>query len=236
LLLTTFHGLYAQGGVAYGDEQVQKAFAHAVKSYDDYLGENSFVYSGISYHNVYAGILGHQFFLEDYWEPGNVTYDHSTYDSIDLMYDVFSDLLLIENFSLSGLPSPIIIYGPKVQNFQLHGYDFIRLEKDTVSNIKEGFYNLMYNSDKIQFFVKRKKELVNANEINTVREKFVVKDRYYIKKDGLFYQVRKKKSVLKVLIDRNKEVKSYIRSKGFDFRETADEQIAQIVGYYDSLL
>ena len=37
----------------------------------------------------------------------------------------------------------------------------------------------------VQFIVKRRKELAQSNEINTLREIFVEKDKYYIRKDGL---------------------------------------------------
>lgn len=227
--------LYAQGGVNYGNEQTQKAFAKAVKSYDNYIGKNSFTYTGVSFYNSYGGIKEHPFFLEDYWEPGNVVYNGNAYDSIDMMYDIYADNLIIQNFGLNGLPSPIEPYGPYVQSFQLHGYHFIRLERDTIANIKEGFYNMMYDGDNAQLIIKRRKELVNSNEINNIGEMFSEKDRFYIKKDGLFYQVKKKKSIIKVLEDRSKELKSFIRTNGIKFNENPDFKIAEVVKYYDTL-
>jgi hypothetical protein len=227
--------LFAQGGVDYGDEQAQKAFSKAVKTYDSYLGKNSFTYTGVSYYDPYGGLKGHPFFYEDYWEPGNVVYDGNAYDSIDMMYDIYKDILTIENFGLNGLPSPIQPYGPKVESFQLHGYHFIRLETDTISNIKEGFYNLMFDGVKTQFIIRRRKEIVSTNEIHTIREMFVEKDRYYIKKDSLYIQVKKKKSIIKALADQGKEIKSFIRKNGLKFRDNPDDQITKVVTYYDTL-
>ena len=61
------------------------------------------------------------------------------------------------------------------------------------------------------------------------------RDRYYIRKDGNMYRVRKKRSILKVLADRKKEVKSFIRTNYFDFRTNPDYQLTEVVRYYDSL-
>lgn len=219
----------------YVDESVQQAFSSAVRVYDKYIDKNAMVYSGISYAKNYGGIKDHPFFLEDYWEPGNVNYDGNSYDSIDLMYDVYNDLLIVENFSMSGLPSPIQLFAPKVNSFSLHGYHFVCLLADTLTNIKGGYYNLMYDGQHSKVLVKRRKELVKSNDINSVREMFVEKDKFYILKGGTMYQVKKRRSILKVLADKNKALKVFIRKNGLNFKTNTDEQIARVVAYYDSI-
>ena len=215
--------------------QAEKAFENAVNEYDSYLGKNSFLYTGSSYVGPYSGIIGHQFFFDDYWEQGNIIYDQSSFDSIYLKYDIYTDNLLIENFGLNGLPSHMKLYGPKVTYFLLHGYTFIRIENDTLSNMKDGFYNLLYDGISVQAVAKRRKEIVEAHEQNTIREIFVQKDKFYIKKGGKYNQVRNKKSILKVLEDRKKEVKSYIKSQGIYFKVDPDDKLIEVVRYYDSL-
>ena len=93
----------------------------------------------------------------------------------------------------------------------------------------------MFDGVKTQFIIQRRKEIVSANEIHTVREMFVEKDRYYIKKDSLYIQVKKKKSIIKALADQGKEIKSFIRKNGLKFRDNSDEQITRVVAYYDTL-
>jgi len=227
--------LYSQDSVISRDDKSQLALTRAIHTYDQYIGRNALVYTGSSYFDAYGNIQNHQFFVDDYWEFGSVIYDNYSYDSIFLMYDIYQDLLLIENFNSEGFLSPIKLYTPKVSYFQLHGFEFIRLEKDTISNIKEGFFNLMYNGDDLQVLVKRRKEIVNANEINSVREEFIEKDRYYIRKDGLYHQVRKRGSILKVLYDHKKEVKAFIRKNNFMFKISPETQMVEVVKYYDSL-
>ena len=217
------------------NEIIQKAFAKAVSFYDMEIARNSTVYTGSSYYDAHRGIKGHQFFLNDYWELGSLVYDGYGYDSIYLKYDIYRDILLIEHLNSNGYLSPIQPYRPKVSSFDLMGYYFIRLEKDTVSNIRTGFYNQMYKSKNIEVLVKRRKEIIKSNEIYTLREKFSEKDRYYIKKNGIFYRVKKKGSILKVLEDQKKEIKSFIRKNNFHFKDSPDLQLVEVVKYYDSL-
>jgi len=218
------------------DEIIEKAFAEAVSVYNKEIGKNSMIFTGSAYYDSYGGIIGHQYFVNDYWEQGSLVYDDHKYDSIFLKYDVYRDLLLIENFNSDGYLSPIQLYGPKVSSFNLMGYYFIRLERDTISNIKAGFYNQMYKSKDIEVLIKRRKEISNSNGINTIREEFTNKSRYYIKKGGLFYRVKKRKSILKVLEDRKKEIKNFIKKNKFYFKESIDIQLVEVVAYYDSLI
>ena len=217
------------------DEITEKAFVRAISIYSSEIGRNSMVYTGSGYYDPHNGRKGHQYFIDDYWEQGSLIYEGQAFDSIFLKYDVYMDLLLIENFNSNGFLSPIHLYGPKVSSFELMGYSFIRLEKDTISNIKTGYYNQMYKSKDMEVLVKRRKEIVDSNEVNSFRKKFIEKDRYYIKKNEMFYRVKKKRAILKVLEDRKKEIKSFIRKNDFRFMIRPDNQLVEVVKYYDSL-
>lgn len=212
------------------------ALKYAISLYEFEQGRNSLIYTGKGYYDPHDGIIGHQFFMEDYWEPGHVTYDQSTYDSIYLKYDIYKDILLVENFNSQGYLSPIKLFSENVQGFEIFGYEFVRLEKDTISGLRGGFYNLMYSADELQVLVRRRKEIIQSNEINSIKKEFVRKDRHYIKKDGMYHRIRKKKSVLKVLYDHKKEVKSYIRQNNLLFKVNLDLQLVQVVKYYSSLI
>lgn len=217
------------------DDQVQSAFLNTVANYDKQLRRNAMIYTGRSYYDEHSNIQGHQFFIEDYWEQGNINYNGQVYDSIFIKYDIFRDLLLIENFNSDGFLSPIILYKQKISWFDLMGYHFVHLEKDTISSLKEGFYNQMYKSDNIEVLIKRRKEIVNSTSVNSLQEMFNQKDRYYIKKDNLYHQVRKRKSVLKLFEDQKKEVKSFIKKNRILFKTNADIELVAVVKYYESL-
>ncbi len=228
--------VFAQQTKDLRDERIQNAFVKTIAIYDSEIGSNSMVNTGSSYFDSFTGVKGHQYYLNDYWEEGSVVYEGHFYDSIYLKYDINQDQLLIEHFNSDGYQAPIKLYKPKVSTFDILGYTFIRLEKDTISNIKTGYYNLMYKSRDLQVLVKRRKEIIRSNGIGTISEEFSEKNKYYIKKDAHYFQVKKKNSVIRVLSDRKKEVKIFMKRNNFRLKINPDTQLVEIVDYYDSLL
>lgn len=233
--ICTITSASAQQAEIQQSEVKQTALHHAIAIYDKKLQRHAAIYTGISYYDPHNGVRGHQFFGDDYWEQGMVNYHNNIYDSIFLKYDIYEDQLIVENFNKNGFLSPIILYKPYVRFFDLMGHHFIRLEKDTISNMKAGYYDQMYSGEELEVLVTRRKEIVNAESINSVLGMFTGKDRYYIKKGDYYYQVRKRKSIVKVLFDRKKEVKTFIRDNNYYFKNNPDLQIVEIVRYYDSL-
>ncbi len=230
------YSIFAQQQPDLETESINAAFEKAVSLYDKQIGNNSILYTGSNYYDDNFGVQGHQYFYDDYWEQGKVTYNGNTFDSIFMKYDIYRDLLLLEHFNNDGYLAPIQLYSKNVAGFRLFDHSFIGLEKDTLSKIREGFYDLMYEGASTKVLVKRRKEKVRSNEINTLSEEFSQKDKYFIRKKDAFYQVKKKGSILKVLEDRKKEIKSFIKKNNFRFKDNPDSQLVEVVKYYESLL
>jgi hypothetical protein len=212
------------------------ALAKAISFYDRELDRNTMLYTGISYYDPHSTIKGHQFFGDDYWEQGSIDYNGQHYDSIYVKYDIFKDQLLVENFNSNGFLSPIILDRTKVNSFDLREHHFMKIEADTTSILRTGYYDLMYQGNELQFVVHRRKEIVDSNEISTIREEFAIKDRYYIKKGDDYYRFRNKNSLLKILKDHKKELKAFIKRSGMQTTMQPDVLFTRIIKYYDSIL
>ena len=106
-----------------------------------------------------------------------------------------------------GLQFPFLVFNNEFllcKHFSnlISNHYFIKIEADTNTELKTGYYDLMYQGDELQFLVQRRKEIVDSNEISSIREELVEKDRYFIKKNDIYYRFRKKNSLLKILKDR----------------------------------
>ncbi len=183
----------------------------------------------------YGTIQNHPYFLDDYWEEGQIVYDGQAFDSVYMMYEIYSDLVLVESFSSKGALSVIKLHSPLISSFKLLGHTFIRLQTDSLQNIQEGFYDLLYDGEKLQLYSRRIKMIVKDDAVNSVAETFTQKDKFYLKKDGQYFQVKKKKSVLKVLHDRKKELKAFARSNQLFFSSDQERSIMALAEYYDNL-
>jgi hypothetical protein len=207
----------------------------AIKTYDIAMARNSFLFTGRVYNDKYRTVLGHQFFKDDYWDEGMVWFKGQQFDSVNLMYEIFNDELLVESFTTKGSMAPLKLHGPDVSAFTLFGHTFVRLLSDSAGIIREGFYDVLYDGDSVQLYARRKKEISKTNDVNTASENFIQKDRHFILKGGQYYPVKSKGSVFKALEDHKKELKKFVKTNLLSYSIDHERSMIEIARYYDSL-
>jgi len=212
-----------------------KALSKAFYEYDHYFGKNLSLYTGKQYNDKYGSVGSHQYFLDDYWEQGSVVFDGQFYDSIYLKFDIYNDELLVEYFSEKGLAMTLMLYSAKINGFQLQGHTFIRLQTDSATTLKTGFYDQLFIGENLSAYARRQKEIVRTSGTNTLKDDFVQKDKYFLMKDGLYYSVNKRGSIIRVLEDHKKEVKRFIKLNKLYFQSERDRDLTLVARYYESL-
>jgi len=235
LCLSGFYDLFAQTNTLTKSQKADSALAQAIKLYDRTIGRNSFLYTGKVYVDKYGNIEGHQFFNEDYWELGEIVYEGQHFDSVYLMYDIYNDQLLLEHFNSSGSLAPIKLFNSKISSFKLQGHSFVKFEKDTISGLSDGFYDELFIGDQVEIHVMRKKEIYKSSGTNTVEEVFKERDKFYIKKDGVFYLIKSQRNISKALLDYKKEIKRFIRSNKLFYRQDKERTLVLVARYYEDL-
>jgi hypothetical protein len=235
MLITSFSQSFSQQSVLSQEQIADSSLAKAIRIYDNTIGRNSFLYTGRVYVDKYQGIRGHQYFGEDYWEQGEITYEGQKFDSIFLMYDIYNDQVILEHFNSGGAISPIKLYNPKINSFNLQGHHFIRLQEDTVFGLKEGFYDELFDGEKTTVYVMREKQISKANQTNDLHEIFIEKHKYYIKKDDQYFRIRGRKDIAKVMKDHKREIKRYLRRNILSFRREPDRTILTAAQLYETL-
>lgn len=83
--------------------------------------------------------------------------------------------------------------------------------------------------------VKRNKKLFEQSTDISIEGRFIETNAYFIRKGNTYYPLENKKSLVKVLADRKKELQSFIRSNKLKFRENREADILQLVQYYAQL-
>jgi hypothetical protein len=152
-----------------------------------------------------------------------------------MKFDIYNDIVVVEYFSDRGLTMPLQLESAKVSAFELHGHTFVRMVADTTSILKTGFYDQLFLGTHISAYSQRKKEIVRTTGSNTLKDDFVEKDRYYLLKDGIYYPVKKRSSVIRVLEDRKKEVRQFIKMNTLLFSTERDRDLQIVTRYYESL-
>jgi hypothetical protein len=172
----------------------------------------------------------HPYFPADDWTFGMIVYDEDVYDNVPLMYDISQDKVLTEHV-LNG--SVMELVAKKVDRFTMEKHVFVRLGKDDQDKISEGFYEMLYPGLS-KVYVKHEKvrqEFIRTNELFA---RFDTKTKYFIFRDGTYFNVQSKGSVLRVFSDQKQDIKKFIAKNSLSFKNDRGKAMAQIAEFYDS--
>lgn len=215
--------------------RMSAALEKAIWSYDQKIGRNSFLFTGRVYAADYGSVRNHQFFEDDYWEEGTIFYEGQQFDSIYMMFDIYNNEILLEHFNSDGYLAPITLDKSKVSSFEIMGHTFIRLEEDTVSGLNAGFYDKLHTGDQLGVYVLRKKEISKSNTMNNLYEEFIDNNKYFLKKDGVYHRIRRRKDIWNVLREQKKPLRRYLRKNVLLFNQEPERTLVTAVNYYESL-
>jgi len=223
----------------FGQSEVQdsikcnNAFSNTIALYTETIGVQAGIYNGCDYQ--YERInSGHVFFETNDLVKGSIVYDHIEYRDVPMLYDIVRDELVIQG---NYQPYFILLASYKVSQFSLSGHTFTRISADSLTGtaIQTGFYQCLYNG-KTKAWVKNRKGIEESIDNGNILKKTAVeKNKWFISKQGTYYEVQGKSSVLKVLADKKKEIQQYTKQNKIKFKNNMDVALARIVAYYDTI-
>ncbi|UZR97241.1 hypothetical protein [Chondrinema litorale] len=211
---------------------LQEAYNFTDKLYYNTIETSASIYKGEEYVFYSFRIDGDPFFYSEESDFGDIRYGGILYKNIEYRYDIYLKKLVVAHNKLSY---NICIDTAMVDYFKLHNHQFYKLEADSSETIKHGFYDMLVDGD-AKLYAKRSKSLQKEIENQQIHEWFDIEDKYYLFKDGVYYKVKKKGSLLKVLKNKKKALKSHIKSEGIKFKKSPENGLIQTVNYYNKLL
>ena len=226
------------GGTTLSQDNADTAFVAAAKEYasslhDTELRSQSALYNGSKYIPPEYEPESHPYFSLDDWITGAVYYDAEYFGNVSLMYDLYKAALIAEHFP-SG--HAIQLVGDKVQYFEIDGHHFERIHNDSVGNSlpSTGFYDVLYpgTTKVVARRLKIRREEIRDMSLNIFYDE---KNRYFVMKNGVFFPVKNKVSLLKILADRRRSVKRFAKEQKIKFSQNKELALIAIAKYYDSL-
>ena len=190
------------------------------------------LYNGRLYYVYDARQEEHQFFESRKWTKGVIYYDGQKYDSIQMLYDIVRDEVVIKHFNGDNL----LLQPAKVKYFNLlnHSYERLTSGIEIEPSMRTGFYDLLYGGN-TRALVRRTKQRQEKIVDKRVITLFTEKDFYYIRRDGHFHSVYSKKAVLSLFPEYQKILRKSLRDGKIKFRKDRENAIARIVALYDQL-
>jgi hypothetical protein len=235
LCVAVCHFLQAQSKIENTRITSDQALKNAINIYKQAIGKNAMIFTGKYYTDRQTGITGHPYFLNDDWEPGTIIYDKQKYDSIEMKYNIYEDILLVKYVADNGYVIPIQLYSRKIEEFQIHDHRFVNNREDSSSDLDNGFSDILYDGKIAKAVTRRKKEISSTQNSGQILKKYVNKDTWYIQINHELFEVKGKKSILDVLSDKKNEIKSFMNRNKSRYRKNQDLRLKEVVEYYHSI-
>jgi len=214
------------------DTTLRENALNAIGVYYGTLGEESPLYNGSEYiEYAYTLQEGHPFFQYADFVNGNIILDGMIFRNVPMLYDIVKDQLIILDFQKVY---KINLPADRIQQFSLLGHLFVRLTRDASGDIRTGFYDQLY-SGKIALFARREKRVMEKYSNIQISKVVISGNSYYIKKDGVYYTIKNKSSLLSVLKNKKKDVQQYWKSNHVKFKKEPEKAMILAVKYYDQI-
>ena len=204
----------------------------AIQFYRESMKENLALYNGSEYEEYDFRIKGSPNFNNSYFTKETLSIDGVTYKDALLFYDLVKDQVVVKHYNnILKIQLPAL----KVDSFSCKGHKFVNLNKEKISpRPYDNFYDLLYNG-KTKLYAKRIKFIEESRSNYILTKSFSEKNHLYFYKDSILYQVKSKSSALKVLKEKKKDIKSYLRKNKISFSNDLEKALISVLFFYDNL-
>jgi hypothetical protein len=214
--------LPARGQTIPQDSSIQLSKDRAISVYQDYLGAQSPIYSGLEHLHNSTSIRGNPCFETIEATPGSVVYDGDQYMNIYMIYDLISDQI-----ACAGRNGILVdLFMNKVSAFTLHGHHFIHSSRGTYDQLLTGYFSIE---------VRRTRYLLDSIAGYDILHVVRAKDYFYAVKNDVYYELTDERRLLDLMNDRRQEVKDFIHKRKIRYRKDPENAIIAITAYYNQL-
>lgn len=225
-----------------GDQNIntlsERQIAYIKNLYSEKVDASKELINGKEYESYYSRSHSKPLLFPDKKRTATIFTHTRQYNNLTLQYDTFLDEVIYTDTSKTinySFPQ-IALNNDILDGFNLYFEDdslifrYFRLPECAKDNLKEGFYEVAYQS-KSKYVIQHVSSFYvreGLNEYKYVREN-------YISTGDVFYRVKNKKDFLKLFGEKSGEVKKYLHISGIRIRQADKNQFVSILKFYDSL-
>lgn len=169
----------------------------------------------------------HPYYISEDWITGSIRYHDEQYDDVSILYNIHTDDVIVEQSSSSIM---IKLIRDKVQSFSLDGHQFVLISEQ--EGLTKGFYDQLCKG-KVELYAKRIKDFQETISGSELQRNFIEKTKYYLYKEGHYYPVKSKKSILTVLGDRKKELSQFLHQNHLSIRQNREVAFIKLTEFYN---
>jgi len=191
-------------------------------------------FSTLFYGTEYEGFpraKNHPYLKDEQYTKGRLLYQQVAYPEALLRLDLYRDELIVRT---PGFRS-IVLVPENVGFAELHGKRIVYFQKDNSPGCPAtGYYLMLYAGD-CKVMEKKHAQMIEKTEPGRLERFFELSSRYYLYVNGVYYPVKNKSGLLKVLNPYKKELKRFISSQNLNFRRNAEQFLTQTVQEFERI-
>ncbi|MFV0538381.1 MAG: hypothetical protein ACK5M3_13590 [Dysgonomonas sp.] len=159
------------------------------------------------------------------FDEGDLLYDGVIYHKIAMRLDLHTDELMVLT---PNITYRVVLDPERVGHANFNGYYIVYVPARNNLKLPKGYYQQLYSGS---ISVLRKESFSYSQQVESLVN---WTRRYYICKDGVSYNVKNKKAVLKVFKSHKKELDRYIKDARINFNDM-ESALPLVVEQYDKL-
>ncbi len=193
--------------------QEETTYPEAYEVFDFFVGHtNAGVFNGIEYYEKYPVRNNkHKFFDSPNFQLGSLHYAEEPYFQVALKYDVYDDLLLAKNTSISGA-SITKLDVEKISSFTIGDFRFVKLNKSTEKGEElSGFFEVLFDKGSVILLKKHRKKLFKKVE-NGVYYEFKDNPWYLVSSNDSYVRLKNENALIAVFPNSKDFIREFTRS------------------------
>lgn len=232
-LILTFNVCYSQNN----NNSDSLEYNSQLELFDEAIGiENTGIINGTKYTVPLQTSDSHPFYNSRVGAKGNITFVTQPYFNLTLLYDIYSDEIIVQQRRATGVEALIKLYKPNVESFKIHDHNF-RNYRDHIAQklgMASGFYDVLFENSIFTLIAKRKK---NTEVSVGDRIQYENEDHYFFIGNGKFTPFRGMKSFYQLLDDKAliSELRSFVSKNNLKIK-TSDSDLIRVARHCDTIL
>jgi hypothetical protein len=115
-----------------------------------------------------------------------------------------------------------------VQKFSIGHHHFFRLNIEGSAD----FYELV-RPGRVSFLVRRSKKIEEKIQYDALQHFITIHDSYFLGIDGQYHPFSSENSLLKLLEDKKKPIRQFMRSQDIKYNDDPERAISEILDFYN---
>lgn len=195
-------------------------------------GNHAALFAGKEQMKYPISMENHPFFIQQEPFKSFLRYDGVDYPVVDIKWDTYKDEVIVVT---EDKRYNVVLIPERFVEAHFENYHLLYLNsKDFEKAPQSGYYLNLYDNE-LRVLERRTAALNEKPHNQRMIGYFTFVRRFYIQKGSVFYAVKNRASVLKVLKDKKKELKQFSKENKLDFSSNPEIAIPALVKEYERL-